>query len=364
MDVVYDCVFFPSTETWADIPPERVDELSKMVAKEQAAMFVGSRGDNVVRACLFAKRMGFDAEPYLAIAWRHLNVRAEPKMAREGPDKCISTDMTLVWCFARGPLARAKPVSLQSVVAKDTNPSQIFDAVADHFQDLERRLFVTNPGGIKRATSEFATLCIDPASGEQTDLQPRGRFTISSARKGRMFKAHLGQSTLPDLLIDRRVLTAYYEGEPYDENRPVLTYIASMQDNSRTTVMGMIKSAIASKRRRAQTTSKSKPPTRKLTKGLGIAKKTPITDKFADFLEKSCDLDIDRSGDLPAVARTDVVRALPKYIKAQNLSEGRAVCYTRDPDGLQRILPEGFDQDITFFSLYKHINHHFNPKKD
>lgn len=357
--MLYDCIFFPLTETWIDIPPERIEELSKMVAQEEAAMFVGSRGDNVVRACLFAKQMGFEGEPYLAIAWKHLNVKGEPKMAREGPDKCVSTDMTLVWCFARGAPARVKPVSIQTVVAKDSNPQQIFDVVADHFQDLERRLFVTNPDGIKKGTSEFATLCIDPSSGEQTELQPKGRFTLSSARKGRMYKAHLLQSNLEELMIDKRVLTAYYENEPYDENRPVLTYINNMENNDRTTVMGMLKSAIASKRRRS--TVKAKPTGRKLTKGMGIAKKTPITEQFATFLEKSCELEVDRSGECPAVARTDVVRALPKYIKKEKLNDGRAVIYERDPEGLKRLLPDGFEDDITFFSMYKHINHHFIP---
>lgn len=357
MDVVYDCVFIPVTETWADIPPESVDDLKRLVANEQSAMFLGSRGDNVVRACLFAKRMGFDNEPYLAFTWKHLNVKGDPKMTREGPDKCVSTDTTLIWCFVRGSPVRLKPMSSQCVPAKDSNPSQIFDVVADHFQDLERRLFVTSPNGIKKATSEYATLCIDPASGQHTDLQPRGRFSLSSARKSRMFKAHLGQSSLPDLLIDKRVLTAYFEDEPHDENRPVLGYVQNTGQD-KTVVMGMLKSAIASKRQRPQ---RPKGPPRRLANGLGIAKQTPITNQFATFLESACNLQVNRTGDKPAIARTEVVKALPKYIKDQNLNQGRAVCYNRDPKGLKLLLPDNFDQEITFFSLYKHINHHFNP---
>jgi hypothetical protein len=330
-----------------------------MVAKEQAAMFLGSRGDNVVRAFLFAKRMGFEAEPYLAIAWRHLNARGVPKIVREGPDKCVGTDTTLIWCFVRGTPARANPLTFQCIVAKDSNPTLVFDVVADHFQDLDRRLFVTAPSaGIKKATSEYATLCIDHDS---TTIQPKGRFTISSARKSRMYKAHLDQSGLSDLLIDRRVLTAFYENEPYDKNRAVLAFVANMENGDRTTVMGMLKAAIASKRRRLAQNNKAKPSARRLTSGLGIAKKTPISDSFANFLEKSCGIVVDRSGDSPAIARTDVVSAMPKYIKGKQLNKGRVVCYEQDPEGIKLLLPDGFDQEITFFSLYKHINHHFNP---
>ena len=279
-------------------------------------------------------------------------------MIREGPDKCILTHMTFVWCFTRGEPVRLKPVCTQLVAAKDKNPSQIFDVVADHFQDLDRRLFVTTPdSSLKKGTSEFATLCVD---NDKTELKAKGRFALSSARKSRMFRAHLAQSPVSELLIDRRVLTAYYENQPYDENRPVLSYISNMEDSTRTNVMGMLKSEIASKRRRAP--KKTQTP-RKLAKGVGIAKKTPITDVFANFLESACDLKIDRNGKQALVARTEIVKALPAYIKAKNLNQGRVVNYKNDPDGLGSLMPENFDSEITFFSLYKHINHHFNPEK-
>ena len=38
--MVFDCVFLPSTESWTEIPPERIDDLSKMVSKEEAALLL------------------------------------------------------------------------------------------------------------------------------------------------------------------------------------------------------------------------------------------------------------------------------------------------------------------------------------
>ena len=184
-----------------------------------------------MRACLFAKRMGFEAEPYLAVVWRHLNVRGDSKMIREGPDKCILTDMTFVWCFTRGEPVRLKPVCTQLVVAKDKILLRFSMLLRIIFR-IWTVAFVTTPdSSLKKGTSEFATLCVD---NDKTELKAKGRFALSSARKSRMFRAHLAQSPVSELLIDRRVLTAYYENQPYDENRPVLSYISNMEDSTRT----------------------------------------------------------------------------------------------------------------------------------
>ena len=51
-----------------------------------------------------------------------------------------------------------------------------------------------------------------------------------------------------------------------------------------------------------------------------------------------------------------MVRAIPGYIKANGLATGRNVV----PDAeLRKLLPRGFKDDLTYFSVFKHINHNF-----
>jgi chromatin remodeling complex protein RSC6 len=126
--------------------------------------------------------------------------------------------------------------------------------------------------------------------------------------------------------------------------------------------MGMLKSAIKrAAARRADDDGSGKAKRQKRRNGSahsGIARKTPVSDQLYHFLTTHCGMEIDKD---QGVARTDVVRALPKYIKENALNKGRLVI---PDDNMKPLFPKDFDfadpeTQVTFFSIYKFINHNF-----
>lgn len=286
-----------------------------------------------------------------------------------------------VLCFVRQspadpPLEPWKPKSHQVVtVAGRDKPNilPLLDAIADHLaMPIGGKRAVLEQSDKSTSYSEFDVVDIsDPASPKV--VKPARRFNLSSARKSRMLRAYLASPAV-DLWVlkhDLDALESYFgERDDYDPNRKIIGLVPPRTDEDfvtcKATILGQVRAQLKLLRRRARNlnntdSAANKNPHKKRRTGAnvsGIASKTPVTQALRDFLVDKCGIEPFEAGE--GIPRTEVVRAIPKYIKGNGLATGRDV----EPDEeLRKLLPSpDFNEKLTYFSVFKHINHNFLVK--
>ena len=91
----------------------------------------------------------------------------------------------------------------------------------------------------------------------------------------------------------------------------------------------------------------------------GFAKPTKVTKELCEFMDKPTDSEI---------ARTEATKALVKYIKDHKLIElGEDSKNVIVPDDKLKSLlgiQQGEIPNLTYFSIQKYMNQHFNPKQE
>ena len=91
----------------------------------------------------------------------------------------------------------------------------------------------------------------------------------------------------------------------------------------------------------------------------GFAKPTKVTKELCEFMNRPEGTEI---------ARTEVTKTLVQYIKTNNLQEQTAESKNKivPDDKLKHLLGlnEVEENDLTFFSIQKHMNKHFISKKN
>jgi hypothetical protein len=202
-----------------------------------------------------------------------------------------------------------------------------------------------------RSSSEFDTIVVENDAND-TKFIDRRRFDPSTARGPRRLKAYLSKVDLKTLRSDKRSLQNYFNKKPYDETRKIMSYLPL--ESEKNAVMAMVNKTL----KRKQNKDPEKKPNRNTARS-GIAKKTLISDALKEFLIKECGLEVADDG----IPRTEVVRALPKYIKKEQLNEGRTINVN---ESLKALFQPDFDfsQEITFFNIYRFINHNFFKKNE
>lgn len=401
----YDIVVAPDAAGISDATWLKNNALFDKDATQALYIVVRHPGD-MRHALRLARHAAFDidADPWWPAFLCHNVTKnaSRNKDVHAPPSACPLANSTLsahwqVLCFVRqGASSEApmlepwKPKSHQvvTVLGRD-RPSilPLLDAIADH---------LAIPVGGKRAVvferngkdedeeagatsfSEFDVVDIsDPDT--LNVVRPARRFNLSSARKSRMLKAYLTSPAVDvwTLKHDLAALESYFaDRDDYDPNRKIIGLVPPRTDEDfvtcKTTILGEVRAQLKLLRRRARnlgnsgaaahaTTSKNTPKKRRTggsASGSGIASKSPVTQALRDFLVNKCGIEPFEAEE--GIPRTEVVRAIPKYIKGNGLATGRDV----EPDEeLRKLLPSpDFNEKLTYFSVFKHINHNFLVK--
>ena len=300
-----------------------------------------------------------------------------------------------VLCFVDNPnqIEVFKPVSHQLITLPLTRQNlsyssnidfltPLLDNIADHLSlhpGSKRAVVVSGIDGKSPLLSEYDIIDHDADKNAFIVKSPARRFNLSSARKSRMLKAYLDSPKLDvtTLKHDLDALQSHFASkDDYDPNRKIISIVPPRDHEdfvtSKPVILAQVQAQIRllRKRNRMQNASVSgKSPAKKkkrtsssnaAAKNKGIGAKTPVTDVLRDFLVDCCGLDPFEAND--GIPRTEVVRAIPKYIKKEGLATGRNV---QPDEALRKLLPSpDFDEQLTYFSVFKHINHNFlNDKK-
>lgn len=334
---------------WQDCEPEK---LPVPGISHDAALYIVCETGDMFEAFAVAKQLDFN--PKSSQVFR---IHARSRPVRQGPQKTVYSTHQVVMCFLRGEVQFFRPLGHQSISG---NLTSLLDDVADH-TCLSERAVLTYDSKAK-SSAEFDTIVVE---GKDLDTRviDRRRFDVSTARTSRRLKAYLSAADEKTLKADRRTLQNYYAWKPFDETRKIVT-IAPPRDSEEkegAAVLGMVKSAIKRAASRDAGPGNENGPTKRrkrvVSSRSGIAKKTLVSNELFEFLTTHCKMDgLDPQ---EGVARTDVVRCLPKYIKEKQLNQGRVVI----PDEpLRTLFPPDFDFEkceVTFFTIYKYINHNF-----
>ena len=291
--------------------------------------------------------------PYIFKLWHRQNLKKNPKTTKKGPKGCILSDTIQVWCFPFGAVEYLKPCSSEHI----HSPRQIdvLDEIADHLT-FNKRVLVSFDSTFTTPSTEFHVFI--PSLNKTIEQK---NFCLSSARKSRMFKAYLEQKNPQQLVRDKRVLVDYLDGKdiPQDEDIPqILTILPERHteefDVLKCSIIPMLQRVLTRKRKQLQNADGTPPAKRKNVQKSGIAANCNISGPLRHFLIHECGMVIESDG----VARTEVVRAIPKYIKSKELNTGKIV---HPNEAMKSLLPKDFDPatELTFFNIYKHINHHF-----
>lgn len=285
----------------------------------------------------------FDFSPKTSQVFR-LFQRSRP--VRQGPQKTVSSTHQVLLCFIRGECHFYRPVGQQMI---EGNLNVLLDEISDHTVFDERVLLTYDQKA--RSSSEFDTIVVENDAND-TKFIDRRRFDPSTARGPRRLKAYLSKVDLKTLRSDKRTLQNYFNKKPYDETRKIMSYLPL--ESEKNAVMAMVNKTL----KRKQNKDPEKKPNRNTARS-GIAKKTLISDALKEFLIKECGLEVADDG----IPRTEVVRALPKYIKKEQLNEGRTINVN---ESLKALFQPDFDfsQEITFFNIYRFINHNFFKKNE
>lgn len=299
-----------------------------------------------------------------------------------------------VLCFVANPnqVEVFKPISHQlitlPITRKNLSPSSnidfltpLLDNIADHLSlshASKRAVIVSEIDGKSPFLSEYDIIDHDADKNAFVVKSPARKFNLSSARKSRMLKAYLESPKLDvtTLKHDLDALQSHFASkDDYDPNRKIISIVPPRDHEdfvtSKPVILAQVQSQIRllRKRNRMQNASVSaKSPAKKkkrtpssnpAARNKGIGAKTPVTDALRDFLVDRCGLDPFEAND--GIPRTEVVRAIPKYIKKEGLATGRNV---QPDEALRKLLPSpDFDEQLTYFSVFKHINHNFLKDK-
>ena len=307
---------------------------------------------------------------YVFKYWKHVTNKKKPRLAWTGPGKSIASDTTQFWCFHTGPdVQMLKPRGVQTVQSGTILP--ILDEIADHTDAVDRLMVSFSPDP-RHLSCEFDTLDV---VNEQIN-QSRS-FCLSSARKSRIFASYLQQRSLPELKSDKSTILQTLKGEgdgEADEKenmaRALLDSVVGLDrvrtdpehaQMVRSTMLPMIGRTITFKRRLETPpggATETKPKKRRQATNNGIAAPCAISDELRDFMVEHCGVTVPPEG----IPRTHVVRAIPAYIKKHELNTGKVV---HPDEEMKVLLSEDYTDDceLTFFNMYKYINHHFLKQK-
>jgi len=362
----FNVVFFPEFETGAIDSPEMMDVLRSMLSSD-CALFLGVKANQTTQAFDFARQVlkeeAEDLDPYLAFVWNQMTTKCTPKQHQL---EHVKTSLVFVWRFVRK-INKDEDIILNKyagnhiVDSRLSNCFEICDQIADHLI-WDRRLVINPP--TKKATTEYA---IWNTTDNGEIKRPVGQLNCSSStRKARIFRAYLQKVSRKQLVKDKTNLMNFYQERPHDENSPILRMI---HNKTQREVMGLVKHFLKKKKEIEDKGSENNNNNkhngnggcggkkRKLIEGVGINKPVPITLELETFLRENAKVTTIHDN---KVSRVDVVRGVSKYIKDNNLNNGRVVKAREDP-GLSSLLQKDTppDIDITFFNLYRYINHHF-----
>ena len=336
---------FPGWDQCDDSCIERLRSL--MAAK--CAVFLVVEGNQVMDAADFLfKLTQVDHGAYVFKLWQRQTTKKAPKTARQGPRGCVIADTVQIWALETNRVEMHGTRTFQTVIAQ--KPTPIMDHIADHVNTNDRVVVLFGDDyqpAVQVGSTEF-----DIFSVTEDKVVKRKIFSPTSTRKSRMFKAYVETQDARQLTQDRKALAET------PEEVEGLTGMIKDSELDPATVDKMLKSAIAKKRRLEKKKDTNAPKKERSPNTSGIAAVCQVTEALRDFLVEHCEITVPPEG----IARTEVVRAIPKYIKRNNLSEGRKV--TLD-DNLRTLMRqediEG--QEITFFTIYKFINHNFIKKE-
>lgn len=300
-----------------------------------------------------------------------------------------------VLCFVDNPhqVEVFKPISHQLItlsmtrqnLSQSSSPSNIdyltplLDNIADHLSlrpGSKRAVVISEIDGKPPVLSEYDIIDHDADKNAFVVKSPARKFNLSSARKSRMLKAYLESPKLDvtTLKHDLDALQSHFASQDdYDPNRKIISIVPPRHHEdfitSKAVILAQVQAQIRLLRKRTRMQCKTPGKKRKrvslsststAAKNKGIGAKTPVTDVLRDFLVDRCGLDPFEAND--GIPRTEVVRAIPKYIKKEGLATGRNV---QPDEAMRKLLPSpDFDKQLTYFSVFKHINHNFlNDKK-
>ena len=369
----FNVVLFPEFEVGAIESQSKQMELLRSMMSTDCALFLGVKGDETLQAFDFAREvLGEFEAPYVAFVWNQMTTKNTPRVQHQLPH--LKTSLVFVWCFVRKTdkdedIILNKNAGHHLIDSRVSQPYELFDAVADHLI-FERRLAIN----AKKATTEFAVWNTQ-MQDDNVNIKPMGQLSVSSSRKTRLLRAYLTKVSRKQLLKDKTNLMNFFQERPHDENSAVLAMIQDKTQKEKE-IMGLVRYFLKKKKReediinssndndndnnntnKQQKNAKGTPSKkRKLQPGVGINKPVLISPEFEAFLKDKAKMSIKDN----MVSRVDVVRAISKYIKDKKLNEGRVVM-ARDDAGLSALLQKDTppEIDITFFNLYRYINHHF-----
>lgn len=346
MPATYESIaIFPG---WNDVPLETVMDQVRALMAKKCVVFLFVHTWQVMEAGDFLHKLtGVDHGAYVFKLWSRKTTKNAPKTVLEGPRGCVLSDTVQVWALQANRPDVHDTRSAQTVVSQKI--TDVMDHVADHV-NTDRRVVVVF-GGEEKAPAKVGSTEFDVYSVPEGRVVKKKTFTPSSARKSRVLKAYMEAQDSVQLNRDRRML-ARDDSEEFTEEEKVVRQMVADSQMSPTDLAKVFKRCI-SRKRHAETREEDTPKRKRQATSSGIAAVCQISDALRDFLVEHCDIAVAPEG-LP---RTEVVKAIPAYVKKHGLNEGRKINLDDNLRGLMQEDPD--EEEITFFSIYKHINHNF-----
>lgn len=336
---------------WADAP-DAAEQVRPLLAKKCVVfVFVGA-AEVMQAAALLRTLTGLENGAYVFKVWQKLTAKRAPKAVQAGPRGCVLADSVQVWALHVNRPNVHDTRTPQTVAA--ARVTDLVDHIADHV-NTERRVAVVF-GGEEKAPAQVGSMEFDVYSVPERAVVKKKAFTPASARKGRMLRAYVETQTATQLNRDRRML-ALPDTEGFTDAELVVRRMAADSLMPPAEIEKVLKRAITRKRKLEGQETKGTKRKRGGGGASGIAAVCQISDALRDFLVEHCGLTVPEQG-LP---RTDVVRAIPAYVKKHGLNQGRQISLD---DNLRSLMDHEVadDEVITFFNIYKHINHNFLKK--
>tara|TARA_B110000027_G_scaffold131984_1_gene157297 strand:- start:999 stop:2051 length:1053 start_codon:yes stop_codon:yes gene_type:complete len=333
---------------WEDIPQQPVLEQIQALMAKKCVVFLFVHTGQVMQAADFLYKLTeVDHGAYVFKLWCRKTVKKTSKTVCEGPRGCVLSDTVQVWAMQLNRPDVHDVRTMQTVASPRI--TEVVDHIADHV-NTDRRVVVVF-GGEEKAPAKVGSTEFDIYSVPEAGIVKKKVFTASSARKSRVLMAYIEAQGSVQLNRDRRMLERPDTDTFTEPEELVRRMVAECQMPS-ADLAKVLKRTIAKKRRLETQQGKGIKRKRQCANS-GIAAVCEISAPLRDFLVEHCSLVVPPEG----VPRTEVVKAIPAYVKKHGLSEGRKI----NVDSNLRALMQGAaeDDEITYFNIYKYINHNF-----
>lgn len=371
-------VLFLNNLRSSDVSKHCLKAIKGVLIENPGRVVISAQGDNLFSAYEIYNEMDIDQKGvYVAKIWQRQrrsassSTTASPKKKYYGPSNLMSNtyDFALSSSSFEDNDNKKEDTTLQgdSQISPEKGELHLIDSLTDQTYHNKTVCIFFGEDPPVQVNRDYHTVVCDPCSKSSkkaiiSNAEPlKNSNAPSSSRRSRRFKTALKNSNLKVLRKHQKDFVRFCnQNQNQSENSDdgvvdlplaLVRLFGTCDIENFSKEDGILYKRIVSlrkkrdyappaKRQRTDEDGSAKPRTG------GIHKKKPVTPELRDFLINKCGVPDSDEG----FSRVDVSRAFPKYVKENNLGEGKQI---KIDETLKALLNPEKGEEVTYFKLQK-----------